>query len=88
MTIQQLEQNLAEARRHLQAMQYNGTLQSADFEAVSQAERELAAAKGQEYAIQRYYTGIFAPTGRCTSKISLPIASADQSKKLIAGFFD
>ena len=35
-----------------------------------------------------YYTGIFAPTGRCTSKISLPIASADQSKKLIAGFFD
>ena len=33
-------------------MQYNGTLQSADFEAVSQAERELAAAKGQEYAIQ------------------------------------
>ena len=41
-----------------------------------------------EYVWKGYYTGIFAPTGRCTSKISLPIASADQSKKLIAGFFD
>ena len=38
--------------------------------------------------IKGYYTGIFAPTGRCTSKISLPIASAGQSKKLIARFFD
>jgi hypothetical protein len=52
MDIRQLKRNLEEAKETLSRCQSQGNVSLADFEAVSQAERELAAAMGEQYAIK------------------------------------